>query len=232
AAAAGSARGRARTPRSAETFRPSRRAVAAVTRAGRGRRAPGRFRARSPSRPRAPTRSSTRARRARCRSSGRPCRRRRHRRWQAGRASSNSYVQVFQRGRELPARAPGTSPASKGTQPRAPLGHPGLSTYPGVPAMIRRTLTMTVIASALAVPAVGMAADAAKDTHARSEQRAGVTPVSTAGATTRDDARRFSDRDWQKNWAADKDKMEQALGVGKDKAHYRKALEQMGFHIT
>src|SRR5690606_39868706 len=33
-------------------------------------------------------------------------------------------------------------------------------------------------------------------------------------------------------WAADKDKIEQALGVGKDKAHYRKALEQMGYHIT
>ncbi|HQY27973.1 MAG TPA: hypothetical protein PK787_04220 [Burkholderiaceae bacterium] len=98
--------------------------------------------------------------------------------------------------------------------------------------MIKRTLSMTVIASALAVPVVGMAADAARDTSARSEQRAGVAPVSTAGASTRDDARRFSDRDWQKNWAADKDKMEQALGVGKDKAHYRKALEQMGYHIT
>ncbi len=98
--------------------------------------------------------------------------------------------------------------------------------------MIRRTLSMTVIAGALAVPAVGMAADASRDTSARTEQRARVAPVSTTAPAARDDARRFSDRDWQKNWAADKDKMEQALGVGKDKAHYRQALEKMGYHIT
>ncbi|MCP8687075.1 hypothetical protein [Marinobacterium sedimentorum] len=29
-----------------------------------------------------------------------------------------------------------------------------------------------------------------------------------------------------------KDKLEQALGVGKDKAHYSKALEEMGYKVT
>jgi uncharacterized protein YmfQ (DUF2313 family) len=99
--------------------------------------------------------------------------------------------------------------------------------------MIARTLSMTLIASALAAPTVSMAADPAKDAAGRAEQRAGSAPASTAaGAVTRDDARRFSDRDWMKSRAADKDQMEQALGVGKDKAHYRQALEKMGYHIT
>lgn len=98
--------------------------------------------------------------------------------------------------------------------------------------MIGRYFSMTLIAGALAAPTVVLAADPARDTSARDEQRTRVAPVSTTNPTVREDARRFSDRDWQKNWTVDKDKIERALGVGKDRAHYRQALENMGFQIT
>jgi hypothetical protein len=36
----------------------------------------------------------------------------------------------------------------------------------------------------------------------------------------------------KKRWAANSDELEKALGVGHDKAHYRQALEKMGYAIT
>lgn len=46
------------------------------------------------------------------------------------------------------------------------------------------------------------------------------------------DTRGFSDRDRMKTWSIEKDKLQHSLGIGKDRAQYRQALESMGFWIT
>jgi len=101
--------------------------------------------------------------------------------------------------------------------------------------MIGRYFSMTVIAAALAAPAMAQSTDASKERAERApnaEQRRSSAPASAATPANRDDARRYSDRAWEKTWEADKDKLEQALGVGKERAHYRQALEKMGYYIT
>ena len=40
------------------------------------------------------------------------------------------------------------------------------------------------------------------------------------------------DRDYEKNWTSEKDKLEKALGAGKDVAAYKAELKKMGYQVT
>lgn len=43
---------------------------------------------------------------------------------------------------------------------------------------------------------------------------------------------KYSDRAYSKNWASEKDKLEKALGTGKDVAAYKAELKKMGYQVT
>jgi uncharacterized protein YmfQ (DUF2313 family) len=56
-------------------------------------------------------------------------------------------------------------------------------------------------------------------------------PVTIPSAAA-DDNNKYSDRDRMKSAKGDKEKLEQALKTGEEKAFYRRELEKMGWHIT
>jgi len=67
-------------------------------------------------------------------------------------------------------------------------------------------------------------ADATK-TAVRSGKAVAATTALPAG-------HKYSDRSYSKDWASEKDKLEKALGTGKDVTAYKAELKKMGYQIT
>ena len=86
--------------------------------------------------------------------------------------------------------------------------------------MKMRTLTLIALFGSAIAPVSVMAADNTQP--AADSGRPGMT----ANSPTMDRKARKA------QWMQSKDQLEQALGTGKDKAHYRQTLEKMGYHIT
>ncbi|MFA7667176.1 MAG: hypothetical protein WCY32_13770 [Burkholderiaceae bacterium] len=106
-----------------------------------------------------------------------------------------------------------------------PVSDQARDATPPAPA-VQRTSPPATPAAPSAVPATPSAAPGAPTAAPATPSAVPVAPPAARDAT------RFSDRDGLKAWSGNKKELEQALGTGHDRAHYRQALEKMGYAIT
>ena len=59
-----------------------------------------------------------------------------------------------------------------------------------------------------------------------------TTPPADMRRDSTTDMRRDSTSDFQRTWQGDKKALENQLGIGHDRAHYRQELERLGFKVT